>query len=299
MITLYLQIKHNLLEPIVTVFMANGERYNLLNSVVLEMFDFIRKEGIKSLIDYFVDKLYHQVEDVDYDATFLKIKDKFEQSLESQGTQSAAASTQLQTNRLRRDERALDRGQIFVDPSHPVLRIKDRQLFVNHCTNKDSLSLQILYPVHINCGARSLWEVKGWQKVGSCAVLTKFKVRPKYIKRGRGDKSLALRSHSINSCNKSCGRVSCLCFAEEERFFDEDDDEEEQPQEPFADHESNGAMNFMPRGLVDYDDDDDEDQDLAKAGTKLCSHVCTLQHILFFEQVLECIKNYSSGIGSL
>ena len=105
------QISNNLLEPIITVFVANGERYNLLNSVVLEMFDFIRREGIKSLTAYFVDKLYSQVEEVDYDATFLKLKDRYEQSRDYVSTQSAAASSQLQTSRIRRDERALDRGQ--------------------------------------------------------------------------------------------------------------------------------------------------------------------------------------------
>ena len=110
-----MQISNNLLEPIITVFVANGERYNLLNSVVLEMFDFIRREGIKSLTAYFVDKLYSQVEEVDYDATFLKLKDRYEQSKDYVSTQSAAASSQLQSSRIRRDERALDRGQ----PSSP------------------------------------------------------------------------------------------------------------------------------------------------------------------------------------
>lgn len=107
---LFVQISHNLLEPIITVFVANGERYNLLNSVVLEMFDFIRRENIKSLTAYFMDKLYSHVEDVDYDATFLKLKDKYEQSQDYVSTQSAAASSQLQASRIRRDERALDRG---------------------------------------------------------------------------------------------------------------------------------------------------------------------------------------------
>ena len=52
---------------------------------------------------------------------------------------------------------------------------------------------------------------------------------------------------------------------DEERFFGEDDDDEEQPQGPYPEQESNGAMNFMPRmGLVDYDDDDDDD--LVKGG---------------------------------
>lgn len=106
-----MQISKNLLEPIITVFVANGERYNLLNSVVLEMFDFIRREGIKSLTAYFMDKLYSRVEEVDYDATFLKLKQRYEQSRDYVSTQSAAASSQLQSSRIRRDERALDRGQ--------------------------------------------------------------------------------------------------------------------------------------------------------------------------------------------
>ena len=59
-----MQVNLNLLEPVITVFVANGERYNLLNSVVLELFDLIWREGIKSLTVYFTDKLYPLVEDV-------------------------------------------------------------------------------------------------------------------------------------------------------------------------------------------------------------------------------------------
>lgn len=39
--------KNNLLDPVMHVFFENGERYNLLNSVVLELVDFIRRENIK------------------------------------------------------------------------------------------------------------------------------------------------------------------------------------------------------------------------------------------------------------
>jgi protein phosphatase-4 regulatory subunit 3 len=59
-------VANNLLEPILTVFVANGERYNLLNSVVLELFDFVWREGIKSLTVYFTDKLYPLVEEVSF-----------------------------------------------------------------------------------------------------------------------------------------------------------------------------------------------------------------------------------------
>lgn len=36
-------MKHNCFEPIIEAFVANGNRYNLLNSAVLELIDFIRK----------------------------------------------------------------------------------------------------------------------------------------------------------------------------------------------------------------------------------------------------------------
>jgi len=40
-------IKNSLLDPVMAVFFENGERYNLLNSAVLELVEFIRKENIK------------------------------------------------------------------------------------------------------------------------------------------------------------------------------------------------------------------------------------------------------------
>lgn len=40
-------IKNNLLDPVMDAFFANGDRYNLLNSAVLEMVEFIRKENLK------------------------------------------------------------------------------------------------------------------------------------------------------------------------------------------------------------------------------------------------------------
>jgi hypothetical protein len=40
-------IRNQLLDPVMGAFFANGERYNLLNSAVLELVEFIRKENIK------------------------------------------------------------------------------------------------------------------------------------------------------------------------------------------------------------------------------------------------------------
>ena len=36
-------VRNNLFEPVIEMFLANGSRYNLLNSAVLELVDFVRK----------------------------------------------------------------------------------------------------------------------------------------------------------------------------------------------------------------------------------------------------------------
>lgn len=36
-------VRNDLLKPVIDVFVANGSRYNLLNSAVLELFEYIRK----------------------------------------------------------------------------------------------------------------------------------------------------------------------------------------------------------------------------------------------------------------
>ena len=105
------QIQRNVFEPIITVFVANGERYNLLNSVILEMFDFIRRENLKMLISHFMERHYSRVDDVDYDPTFAKLKDRYEQSQGGRVT-AGPGGPQLQENRRRKDERALDRGKL-------------------------------------------------------------------------------------------------------------------------------------------------------------------------------------------
>ena len=40
-------VRNNLLEPLMAAFFDNGPRYNLLNSAVLELVEFVRKENIK------------------------------------------------------------------------------------------------------------------------------------------------------------------------------------------------------------------------------------------------------------
>ncbi|XP_024373629.1 uncharacterized protein [Physcomitrium patens] len=87
-------VKHNLFEPIIGAFVANGNRYNLLNSTVLELVDFIRKEGIKTLIVHLIEKYSLKFESIDYVDTFRALKVKYEQLLEgpSPGTRDAGGA---------------------------------------------------------------------------------------------------------------------------------------------------------------------------------------------------------------
>lgn len=74
--------RNSLFEPVFAVFFDNGDRYNLLNSAVLDLVDFIRRENLKNLITHIVDNYYSRLEDIDYVETFKQLKFKYEQNLE-------------------------------------------------------------------------------------------------------------------------------------------------------------------------------------------------------------------------
>jgi len=74
------QVRNNLFEPVVATFLANGERYNLLNSAVLEMVEFIRKENIKPLISHLVEQFGPRLSVCTYVDTFRNLKLKYEQN---------------------------------------------------------------------------------------------------------------------------------------------------------------------------------------------------------------------------
>ncbi|CAF4182492.1 unnamed protein product, partial [Rotaria magnacalcarata] len=55
-------VRNNYFAPIVDSFKANKRRYNLLNSALIELFEFIRHEDVKILINYFVENFYSEFE---------------------------------------------------------------------------------------------------------------------------------------------------------------------------------------------------------------------------------------------
>lgn len=71
--------RNGLFEPVMTAFFENGSRYNLLNSAVLEMVDYIRRENIKALVVHLTEHFSSRFSDVDYVPTFKQLLLRHEQ----------------------------------------------------------------------------------------------------------------------------------------------------------------------------------------------------------------------------
>uniref|UniRef100_A0A3P9ICE9 Serine/threonine-protein phosphatase 4 regulatory subunit 3 n=2 Tax=Oryzias TaxID=8089 RepID=A0A3P9ICE9_ORYLA len=95
-------IKGNLFEPVINALLDNGTRYNLLNSAIIELFEFIKVEDIKSLIAHIVDNFYKALEPIEYVQTFKGLKGRYEQEKDRQSQR---------LNRYRRDARSLDEDE--------------------------------------------------------------------------------------------------------------------------------------------------------------------------------------------
>jgi protein phosphatase-4 regulatory subunit 3 len=75
-------VQQRLLDPIINIFLANGARYNLLNSVVIEMIHFIQSENVKSLVDYLITNFGDRFNHVSYVPTFKQLRQRWEQNNE-------------------------------------------------------------------------------------------------------------------------------------------------------------------------------------------------------------------------
>ncbi|XP_058514563.1 serine/threonine-protein phosphatase 4 regulatory subunit 3 [Ochotona princeps] len=71
-------IKEKLFEPVIKALLDNGTRYNMLNSAIIELFEYIRVENIKSLITHIVEN-YNVLQSIEYVNTFKGLKNKYEQ----------------------------------------------------------------------------------------------------------------------------------------------------------------------------------------------------------------------------
>ncbi|XP_044581321.1 serine/threonine-protein phosphatase 4 regulatory subunit 3 isoform X2 [Cotesia glomerata] len=90
-------IKGNLFAPVFDAFVRNNGRYNLLDSAILEMFEFIKLEDIKSLCSHVVENFSKELEAIDYVQTFKALK--------------SSVPSILRNSRYRRDQRQLDEDE--------------------------------------------------------------------------------------------------------------------------------------------------------------------------------------------
>ncbi|XP_064411738.1 serine/threonine-protein phosphatase 4 regulatory subunit 3 isoform X3 [Latimeria chalumnae] len=101
-------IKGNLLQPVINALVDNGTRYNLLNSAIIELFEFIRVEDIKSLTAHIVENFYKALETIEYVQTFKGLKARYEQEKDRQNQKLNSVPSILRNNRYRRDARTLE-----------------------------------------------------------------------------------------------------------------------------------------------------------------------------------------------
>ncbi|KAI3826043.1 hypothetical protein L1987_00085 [Smallanthus sonchifolius] len=71
--------KNNVLRPIIDTFISNGNRYNLLNSAVLELFEHICKENLKILLKYLVETFWDQLVKFDSLPSIQSLKVRYDQ----------------------------------------------------------------------------------------------------------------------------------------------------------------------------------------------------------------------------
>ena len=72
-------IKNDLFGEVVAVFSRNGKRYNVLNSAVIEMVNFIAANGCTSLVRHLVERHWDALKEHDYVQTFANLKVKYDQ----------------------------------------------------------------------------------------------------------------------------------------------------------------------------------------------------------------------------
>ncbi|VDI30748.1 serine/threonine-protein phosphatase 4 regulatory subunit 3A-like isoform X1 [Mytilus edulis] len=101
-------IKGSLFKPIVEAFIENGTRYNLFNSAIIELFEFIKMEDIKSLCAHIVETHMKELESVNYVSTFNSLKMRYEQQQDGLKDKLFESTSVLRNHRYRRDARTLE-----------------------------------------------------------------------------------------------------------------------------------------------------------------------------------------------
>jgi protein phosphatase-4 regulatory subunit 3 len=77
-------VRLKIMDVVVEVFLANGARYNMLNSVVIELMKFIREQNLKQLVEYIVVNHDEKFRHIEYVATFRQLRNTYEETIKNQ-----------------------------------------------------------------------------------------------------------------------------------------------------------------------------------------------------------------------
>ncbi|KAK5647858.1 hypothetical protein RI129_002750 [Pyrocoelia pectoralis] len=105
-------IKGNLFAPVIDAFVKNNGRYNLLDSAIIEMFEFIKLEDIKTLCSHVIENFGKSFDEICYVQTFKALKQRYDQHQDKlkdrdRNTLESVPSI-LRNSRYRRDQRQMD-----------------------------------------------------------------------------------------------------------------------------------------------------------------------------------------------
>ncbi|NXR45945.1 P4R3B phosphatase, partial [Hippolais icterina] len=111
--------KGNLFEPVINALLDNGTRYNLLNSAVIELFEFIRvvsaaaalTRAPSSLESKDLQQLLRYLLPLSYKKDLCLTETKYEQEKDRQSQKLNSVPSILRSNRFRRDARALEEDE--------------------------------------------------------------------------------------------------------------------------------------------------------------------------------------------
>eukprot|EP00210_Caulerpa_lentillifera_P008601 g8205.t1 len=135
----------NIPDHLIDLLLENGERNNMLNSTLLELFDFVRKEKRHLLIEEIIMRHYDRVKDIDYVSTFQGLKLEFDKAQEV--IEESSKPTVHTGGSMKRESRAMDKEEedYFAegsDDNEQMLESTPAEPSTNHSSTFESVSIE-------------------------------------------------------------------------------------------------------------------------------------------------------------
>ncbi|XP_075261555.1 serine/threonine-protein phosphatase 4 regulatory subunit 3-like isoform X2 [Convolutriloba macropyga] len=111
-------VANKLIQPVVNAYLHNGHKYNLLNSALIEFFDFIKTENMKLLILHVGENYMSSFQDVTYVTTFQDLKTRYAMLAEFEKHDSASTlGTPIMSTDYSDSENASEKSLQFLSPT--------------------------------------------------------------------------------------------------------------------------------------------------------------------------------------